>query len=64
MKQEFIHRSRRTVVLADSSKFASASLVEVADWTQVDTLITDSGIDPEQARQLSEKLELVIADES
>lgn len=64
VKQEFIHRSRRTVVLADSSKFASASLVEVADWTQVDTLITDSGIDPEQARQLSEKLELVIADES
>ena len=64
VKQEFIHRSRRTVVLADSSKFASASLVEVADWTQVDTLITDSGIDPEQARQLAEKVELVIADES
>lgn len=62
VKQEFIRRSRRTVVLADSSKFATASLVEVAGWEQVDTLITDSGIDPEQARQLSEKLELVIAE--
>ena len=62
VKQEFIRRSRRTVVLADSSKFTTGSLVEVAGWDEVDTLITDRGIDPAQAQHLAEKLELILVD--
>ncbi|WP_367924128.1 DeoR/GlpR family DNA-binding transcription regulator [uncultured Ruthenibacterium sp.] len=63
VKQEFMQRSRKTIVLADSSKFNTTSLVEVADWQEVDVLITDRGIDAGQAQLLREKLELVIADE-
>lgn len=46
--------SRRTVVLADSSKFGKASLVRVCGLTEVDTIITDSGVDRDMASQLTE----------
>lgn len=60
LKREFIRRSQRKVVLTDSSKFYSASLVEVAGWNEVDTLITDTGIPAEDAARLGEKLELIL----
>jgi len=60
LKQEYIRRSQKKVVLTDSSKFTSTSLVEVAGWNEIDTLITDSGIPEETAEKLRNVLELII----
>ena len=60
LKQEFISRSRMKIVLADSSKFSGNSLVQVAEWSEVDILITDSGIPREAADDLSKKVDLII----
>ena len=60
LKREFIDRSRKKIVLADSSKFFSNSLVQVAVWSQIDVLITDSGIPRDAAADLAGKVELII----
>ncbi len=60
LKREFIDRSRKKIVLADSSKFFSNSLVQVAVWSHIDVLITDSGIPRDAAADLAGKVELII----
>ena len=44
-----IAASRRTVVLADHTKFGREDFAKVAPLTDVDTVITDSGVDAELA---------------
>lgn len=41
VKRKLMERSRRTVLLADSSKFGRVSLARFADMEQVDVLVTD-----------------------
>ncbi len=48
----FISRSRRLVVLADHTKWRTASLCTMADLSRIDTLITDSGLNEEAKKQL------------
>ena len=48
MKRAMIQAARKTVVLADSSKFGPPAFSDVSDLSMVDTLITDSGIKPAQ----------------
>lgn len=62
VKQEFIHRSLITVVLADSTKFTKSSLVEVVSWNEIDIVITDTGINSDLAAKLREYVELVIVE--
>ena len=62
IKQEYIRRCNRSIVLADSSKFTHASLVEVAPWSDVDLLITDSGIPNDTRKQLEEMVNVVITE--
>ncbi|MCI8292465.1 MAG: DeoR/GlpR transcriptional regulator [Hespellia sp.] len=62
IKQTYLKRSHRKIVLADSSKFTKASLVEVAPWGDVDILITDSGIPANAKKMLESVLTLVIAE--
>lgn len=60
-KKNMISRSDKKIVLADSSKFLTTSLVEVAPWSMLDMVITDAGI-PEKTRQELEKcIDVVIA---
>jgi len=42
MKSKLLHCGDRTVLLADSSKTDKKSLCKIDDWSNVDTLITDS----------------------
>jgi DeoR family fructose operon transcriptional repressor len=49
VKKALIEASRRTVVLADHSKFGREDFARVAPLTAIDTIITDRGIDPELA---------------
>ncbi len=49
VKKALIEASRRTVVLADHSKFGREDFARVSPLSAIDTIITDRGIDPELA---------------
>lgn len=57
-----IDHARKVVVLCDSSKLGQFSYAQVGPLNLIDVLITDEGVPPEFAQQLSEEdVELVIA---
>lgn len=65
LKRALIGTVRRTILLADSSKFQPAAFVNVCELSRVDELITDSGIDPvdlKAARALGIGVEVVTVD--
>lgn len=52
----------RTIILTDHTKWSCTSLSLFARFEQVDTVITDDGLDPETAAKTSELVnELVLA---
>ena len=54
MKRATLSIAQHTVLLADHSKIGVASLLGYGDTEQIDTLITDSGLPPDQARDLQD----------
>ena len=52
VKKALIDAARRTVVLADHSKFGREDFARVAPLSAIDTVITDSGLDPELAEDM------------
>lgn len=52
VKRALVAAARRTVVLADHSKFGRTDLAIVATLSQVDTIVTDSGLDVELAGEI------------
>ncbi|WP_127126942.1 DeoR/GlpR family DNA-binding transcription regulator [Georgenia sp. SYP-B2076] len=52
VKKALIASARRTVVLADHSKFGREEFALVAPLTAVDTIITDDGLDAELAAEV------------
>lgn len=55
LKKSFIANSMERIILADSSKFGSVTKCFFADFSSIDTIITDSGISDEWAEFLKEK---------
>ncbi len=51
---EILRHSRRRVILADHTKFGVVAHGKIADLSEIDVIITDSGLDQELARTLSE----------
>ncbi|MBP2371856.1 DeoR/GlpR family DNA-binding transcription regulator [Pseudonocardia parietis] len=51
-KQAMLRASRRSVVVADASKFGSDQFVRFATLDSIDTLITDTGLDPAEVDAL------------
>lgn len=51
-KRAMLRAARRTVVLADASKFGSDQFVRFGTLAEVDTLITDTGLDAADAAAL------------
>ncbi|MEU8645231.1 MULTISPECIES: DeoR/GlpR family DNA-binding transcription regulator [unclassified Streptomyces] len=49
VKRAALHAARRVVLLADSSKSGQEHFARFGDLDEVDLLITDSGLDPEDA---------------
>jgi len=49
VKKSLMAASRRTVVLADHSKFGREDFARVAPLAEVDTVVTDSSVDPDLA---------------
>ncbi|MBN2211810.1 MAG: DeoR/GlpR transcriptional regulator [Sedimentisphaerales bacterium] len=55
IKQGVVAQSRRTVLLADHSKFGHRALTRVLDVAQIDTVITDAGISGEYVTALQQR---------
>ncbi len=53
VKQVYIERASRVIVLCDSSKFGRMSVVRVCDFGAVDVLITEAAPPPDLARALA-----------
>ena len=60
-KNQLIQKSKKKIVLADSSKFQTPSLIEVAPWSSLDLLITDDGIPSAIKAQLEKQIPVIIA---
>jgi len=61
-KRAAIESSLETILVADSSKFGRVRPVHFADLTEIDALVSDYGLDPEQAdtmRGVGMRVELV-----
>ena len=54
VKQSLIASARRTIVLADHSKVGQDEFAHVADLSEVDTIITDSEVDADMAREIED----------
>lgn len=52
VKRALVAASRRTVVLTDHTKFGRADFAQVAPLSAVDTVITDSELEPELADEI------------
>lgn len=52
VKRAMVAAARRTVVLADRTKVGADRLARFASLEDVDTVVTDSGLDPEDAEEL------------
>lgn len=61
-KVEYIRHSRRTIVMADASKWHTAGATKVASLASVDVVISDDALDPEiRERIIALGTELLIA---
>jgi DeoR/GlpR family transcriptional regulator of sugar metabolism len=59
---EILRHARRRVILADHTKFGVVTHGKIADLSQVDAVITDSGLKPELRRLFSEvDVEIILA---
>ena len=56
IKKSMIASGKRTVLLADHSKFKQKALAKICDIEEFDTIITDSGIEKETREYLDKKI--------
>jgi DeoR family transcriptional regulator of aga operon len=62
IKQQMIRAARRTIFLADHSKLKHVATARIADLTDADLLITDSGASPDILREIKGAgLDVVVA---
>ena len=52
--RNFLERSRRSVVIADSSKLGKVTFARIVALSQIDDIVTDTGAEPERLRELGE----------
>lgn len=62
-KKKMIERSDFVFVLADSSKFYEKGLHTVAQWDQIDGIITDHHISPQMFEKINQKVPVYVAKE-
>ena len=59
LKQAMIRAARRVIVLADHSKLDNDQLFRFADWSDVDVLIADTGVDDADFEELQSLVPVV-----
>ncbi|WP_196594010.1 DeoR/GlpR family DNA-binding transcription regulator [Pectinatus sottacetonis] len=62
VKKTMIINSKLTIVLADSNKSHSTALVEYALWSDINYLITDTGINHKTANELKKSTNLILVE--
>jgi len=63
IKREMVSSARQIILVADSSKFGNISVTHFAGLDQIDTIVTDNGIQEEYRDKLINRgIELIIAD--
>ncbi|MBC8536660.1 DeoR/GlpR family DNA-binding transcription regulator [Feifania hominis] len=61
MKKLLVRCGRQTILTCDSSKFTGTALAKICDIGEIDTIITDTGLDEEKRRELlSSGVELIL----
>ena len=55
VQRQVIQNASRTVLLVDHSKFGNASLFQIVDWSQINTVVTDDEPDAEWGEFFAEK---------
>lgn len=60
-KKDVVKNSNKIIVLADHTKFSSNAIMQFAEWTDVDLLISDNNVTPELASILQDEVELILA---
>ena len=60
-KRAIVQSAHRVVVLIDSSKIGQEHTVRFADLDQVDVVVTDSGVDPDDLEAVRRHVEVVVA---
>lgn len=61
LKQKMIGIADQVILLSDASKFGVQAFTHVAEWDDVDAVITDRGISPEMVEGLRERrIEVVV----
>ncbi|MBR6284761.1 MAG: DeoR/GlpR transcriptional regulator [Muribaculaceae bacterium] len=62
LNQKMMAAAQKTIVLADSSKFGRRGFAKISDMEQVDVIITDDGISPQNVHAVEELgIDLIIA---
>ncbi len=61
-KHDVIKSSNRVIILADSTKFESNAIMQYADWSDIDLLITDSGVSKEQREKVAQYVNILVAE--
>ena len=61
LQRKIIERSDFRILAADHSKFGKVAMEKAADLSEIDVIVTDSGIPRETAVQYGEKVKIVIA---
>jgi DeoR family transcriptional regulator of aga operon len=56
LKRAIISAAAQTIVVADSSKFGHRALAKVASIDEVDLILTDDGLSPEEAELYGDKI--------
>ncbi len=60
LKQAMIRAARRVIALADHAKLGNDQLFRFADWSDVDVLVTDTGVDDSTFDQLRAVVPVVV----
>ncbi len=60
VKQIMIRNSRRSVLLADSTKWGAGGMFRLCGWDEVDVLVSDSALAPETTQDLGRRNTRVI----
>jgi len=61
IKQAMIKSANKTIVLGDSSKAKTYSMIEYAKWSDIDIFVTNAEMNKETKDRISDKVELVLA---
>jgi DeoR/GlpR family transcriptional regulator of sugar metabolism len=59
-KRAYVKNSAFTIAMLDSSKFSQCSLVEAVPWSDIDLLVTDSGLSDVDRERISQQVELIV----